>query len=167
MDEMPLVVSQLTSDIQAVFASKPPSGAVAAQKIAAAYDSYCKTGLAGGVPPLLTGTEAKRMEGPLAGALSSSSGSAAAVGAAFSSGVQAYWLSPPIPFMAPPITGVVTAVPGAGAVAGAVTGALSNVANSEATIAAQIAAALDAATKTVLVTFATPPPSPPPPATVV
>lgn len=164
---MPLVVSGLASELAAVFASKPPSGAVAAQKIAAAYDNYCKAGLAGGIPPIFTGTEAKRMEGPLAGALASPNGTAAAVGAAFATGVNAYWLTPPVPFAAPPIAGVVTAVPGAAAVAAAVTGALSNLSNTEGSIGAQIAAALDLATKTVLVTFATPPPVPPPPATVM
>lgn len=164
---MPLVVSKLAADLQKIFASRPSNHAIAAQKIAQAYDAYCKKGLAGGVPPLLTGAEAKRFEGILVPVLISSSGTAVTVGAAFASGIQSYWLTPPVVFTAPPILGVVTLMPGATGAAALITAALSNLANSEASCAAQIASALDVATKTVLATFSAPLPVPPVPATLV
>lgn len=159
---MPLNASQLASDIEAVFLSEPPDGATAAKKIAAAYDNYCKAGLAGGVPPVLTGVEAARFEGPLASGFSA--GAASAVANGFKDGVTAYWVSPPVPFAAPPIAGVTTSVAGAGAIVGPLTGILENSSNTQKSSAQQIAQLLDQATKTVLVTFTAPQPTPPSPA---
>lgn len=165
---MPLIVSQLEVGLKNAFAAQlqPPQ---TAQQLALAYDSYCKAGLAGGIPPLFTGAEVKALEGILLGAIASPMGAAATFAAAWASGVQAYWLAPPVAFTAPPIAGVTTGMPGAAAITSALTAGFSNIANTEDTIAKLMSTVLDTATKTVLVTFATPPPpaGPPPPATVV
>lgn len=166
---MPVVMANLASGLANVFRSQPSSGAEAAQKITAEYDLYCKPAMAAPGLPIFTGAGKSAMEGLLAGALSSNMGAAAAVAAAFSAGIQAYWLSPPVTFVGGPATGVVTAMPGAASVIAPLTAAFLNLANTEDTIAQAIASALDAATKTVLVTYSTPPPpsGPPPPATVM
>lgn len=166
---MPLVVASLTAELKTIFESMPTDGMLAASKLAGAYDKYCKTALAGGIPPVFTGAEKPALEGSLAGVLAAGAGSAAQVAQAWSMGIQAYWVVPPVPFMAPPITGVVTVMPGAAIVIPAITGVLLNTKNTADSAAQGLAAALDVATKTVLVTFATPPPpaGPPPPATVI
>ena len=165
---MPLISAPLEKSIEAAFMAQS-SPAVVANKLATAYDNYCKGGLAGGVPPLLTGAEVKAMEGILLAAIASPSGSPAIFAAAWTAALQAYWLAPPVVFSAPPITGVATVMPGAGAVTPALTAAFSNTLNTEGIIAKLIASIIGAATKTVLVTFSTPTPpaGPPPPATVV
>jgi hypothetical protein len=163
---MPLNLSPLASELEGVFSSEPPNGSVAAQRIAQAYDNYCKAGLAGGIPPVFTGTEAKRLEGPLANALNSKS-SAASVASAFASGLTAYWLQPPVIFAAPPVLGAATVIPGAQPMVNPLTGVLKNLSNGRPVAANKIAAELDKATKTVLVTFTAPQPTPPSPATVV
>lgn len=167
---MPLNSSSLAKELEAAFASQPESPALSAQKMAAAYDNYCKAGIAGGIPPLFTGAEVKRLEGILLGAIASPvGGGPPVIAAAWSAGIQSYWLTPPVPFLAPPIAGVTTAMPGAGAAIAVLSAGFLNVLNTEATIAQIMATALDIATRTVLVTFATPPPpaGPPPPATVI
>jgi len=167
---MPLVMSKLAKDLEAAFAEQPASPALAAQKMALAYDNYCKSGIAGGIPPLFTGAEAKALEGVLLPAIANPlGGGPPVIAAAWSAGIQGYWLTPPVAFLAPPIGGVVTAMPGAGAVIPGLTAAFLNILNTEAMIANLMAGILDIATKTVLVTFATPPPpaGPPPPATVI
>lgn len=166
---MPLNVQQLTQGLAAIFKSQPGSGSEAANKIAAEYDKYCKAGMAAPGAPVFVGVEAMSLEGPLAGALGSGNGTAAAVAAAYATGIQTYWLVPPVVFIGGPASGLATAMPGAGAAVPLITTALSNTQNTEDSIASQIATALDTATKTVLVTFTTPPPplGPPPPATVV
>jgi len=167
---MPLVVAQLQAELAAVFLAQPDSGAKSAKDMAAAYDNYCKAGLAGGAVPVFTATEVKRLEGLLAGALADPKvGSAANLAMAWMNGLNSYWLAPPVQFATPPILGMVTAIAGIGAVSGGLTGVFSNTQNTEASAAQQIATILDAATKTVLVTFTAPPAplGPPPPATVV
>lgn len=166
---MPLVVATLASALEAAFASHPDVAAKAADDMAKAYDDYCKAGLAGGVPPLLTPAGKSALMGMLLSAIASGNGTPAQVGQAWASGIQMYWMSPPVLFTAPPIVGTVTAMPGAAGAAAAITGVLANGQNTPGTAAQGIAAALDVATKTVLVTFTAPPPptGPPPPATVV
>jgi len=164
---MALDAAGLANGLAAVFKGKPSSGADAAKKIAAEYDTYCKKGQAPPGLPVFTGVEASALEGPLASAMGSPNGSAEAVAAAFAQGLKAYWLAPPVPFSGGPATGVVTAMPGADAVIGPITSALKNTSNTEEAIGGSIASALDAATKTVLVTYSTPTPGTPPPATVI
>lgn len=165
---MPLNKATLKKDIADVFKSQPDSGAIAAQKIAMAYDTYCKNAMAAPGMPIFTGTEAKRFEAPIAAALSAMAGPPG-VAAAFTAGFMAYWMSPPVPFVGGPAAGVVSAAPGGAAITGILSGALANIKNTEDLIADIIATALDTATKTVLVTYATPPPpaGPPPPALVM
>jgi len=165
---MPVVVAQLASGLANVFRGQPGNGALAAMLIAGEYDAYCQAAMAPPGLPILTGAGKSALQGILTGALASSSGAAANVAQAFSTGIMAYWMSPPVMFVGGPASGVVTAMPGAPAVIGPITAALSNTMNSEDTIGQLIAAALDTATKTVLVTYATPPPPAlPPPATVI
>ncbi len=164
---MPLIVSTLSSLLETSFMSCPDSAQKSADDMATAYDTYCKAGLAGGIPPLFTGLEKQALMSILLAAIISKAGTPDQIAQAWSSGIQTYWLSPPVVFTAPPIAGLVTAVPGAGAVIAAISGVMANTKNTAASAAQGIAAALDAATKTVLVTFSSPPVSPPPPATVV
>ena len=169
---MPLVSASLASGLASVFKSQPDSGALAAQKMAAEYDKYCKAALAPPAPPIFTGAEVKALEGPLVGALASGDSQAAIVAQAWATGIQAYWLAPPVQFVAGPVTGLVTAMPGAMAIVPLIQAAFDGTVQAkgdENMVAQQIASALDTATKTVLVTFTTPPPplGPPPPATVV
>ncbi len=167
---MPLVVSTLASDLEAVFASQPLDAATSAKKMAMAYDSYCKAGMAGIACPVFTGSEAPALESVLLGAISSpAAGGPPVIAAAWAAGIQAYWLSPPVVFTAPPILGTATAMLGAATVIPGLTAVFLNIANTSSTCAQTMAAVLDAATKTVLVTFTTPPPpaGPPPPAPVV
>lgn len=166
---MALVVATLTAGLTEVFSADNPSGAVAAQKIADAYDKYCKTAMASAAVPLFTGAESKVMMGIVAGALANNNGNAAAVAGAIQSGAQAYWMSPPVQFVGTPMVGMVSAMTGVAAIGPALTAALSNNNNQPATIAQMIATVLDAATKTVMVVFTAPPPptGPPPPAMVM
>jgi hypothetical protein len=166
---MPLVVSTLSDLLEASFVSYPGDAQRSADGMAMAYDTYCKSGLAGGVPPLFTGLEKQNLMGILLSSIMSKKGTPDQIAQAWSSGIQTYWMSPPVVFTAPPIIGVVTAMPGAGAVIAAIKGVMANTDNTAASAAQGIAAALDAATKTVLVTFSAPPPptGPPPPAMVV
>jgi len=165
---MPLDKSGLASELEAIFKDQLSSPAIVAQKMATAYDNYCQKGLAGGAKPILVGKKA--LEGTLAAAIASpATGAPPTLAGAWSAGIQAYWLAPPVVFATPPISGLATTMPGAGAVVAALTAAFVNVANTEASIAQIMATTLDIATKTVLVTFTTPPPpaGPPPPATVL
>jgi len=164
---MPLDMSSLARGLAAIFKSWPSNGTEAASKIAEEYDKYCRKGKAPPGSPVFTGAEKPALASVLAGAIGAPGGSAAAAAAAFSSGIQAYWLSPPVPFVGGAASGVSSAMPGAAAIIGPLTGALSNLANSEEAIGQQIASQLDAATRTVLVIFATPTSGPPPPATVI
>lgn len=166
---MPLVVATLASKLEAAFMSHPGSASKSADDMASAYDAYCQSGLAGGVPPIITPAAKQALMGMLLGTIASGSGSPAQIAQAWSNGIMMYWMSPPVMFTAPPIIGVVTAMPGAPGAIGPLTGVFANGQNTAASAAQGIAAALDAATKTVLVTFSAPPPptGPPPPATVV
>jgi hypothetical protein len=159
----------LTAGIVSVLKSQPSTGALAAKKLALEYDKYCKTAMAPPALPIFTGVEAMSLEGPLAAVFSGGTGPAPAVAQAWATGIQAYWLAPPVMFVGGPVSGVATAMPGAPASIAPITAALTNLGNTEETFAQQLATALDIATKTVLVTFATPPPpaGPPPPALVM
>jgi len=166
---MALVMAILSAELTGVFSSDNPSGAVAAQKIASAYDKYCKTAMASAATPLFTGLEAKALEGVIAGAMANNNGAAAIVANAIQLGVQSYWTAPPVQFVGTPMIGMVSAMLGVAAIGPALTEALSNNNNQPATIAQSIAEVLDAATKTVMVVFTAPPPpaGPPPPAMVL
>jgi len=164
-----LNVSGLISGLTSVFAEMPGDAGMAAKKISIEYDKYCKAGMAPPGLPVFTGTEAFRMEHILSGVLSMPGGNPASVGAAFVAGIQAYWLTPPVPFVAGVVAGMTTAMPGAGAVAGIVSGALANPGNTASTIAGIIGGALDMATRTLLITYVmpVPPAGPPPPAMLI
>lgn len=166
---MPLNVQKLSIGLGSIFRSMPTSGAEAAMRIASEYDSYCRLGMAPPGLPMITPASLQALAASLSAVLGQPNGTAASVAAAFSSGIQAFWLSPPVLFVGGPASGVATAIPGASAAIPLITSALQNLANSEDTAAAQIAAALDTATRTVLVVYSTPPPpsGPPPPATVI
>lgn len=167
---MPLVVATLTVGLANVFKSQPGSGADAASMIAQEYDTYCKLAMAPPGAPIFTGTEKTTFETFLAAALASpDAGDANVVAAAFSSAVQAYWLTPPVMFVGGPVTGLVTAISGAAAIISPLGSALLDLQGTEDLTGQLIATQLDLATKTVLVTFTTPPPpaGPPPPALVI
>jgi hypothetical protein len=164
---MPLIKENLAAELETTFLlmSTP---AISANKMAMAYDNYCKSGLAGGIPPVFTSLEVKKLEATLFSAIASpNAGSPAVIAAAWSSGIQAYWMTPPVLFTAPPVVGAVTVVTGIAAVASGLTGIFSNKNNTPSLAANGIADILDVVTKTVLVTFTAPTPTPPIPATVM
>lgn len=165
---MPLVVADLIAGLTAVFQTMNPDGATTSQKIALEYDKYARKGVATPGLPVIPPTQMQALAAPLTAAMGSPGGTPATVAQAYGVGIQAYWLSPPVPFVGGPAAGVVTAIPGAPVVVPQITAALSNLKNTAATVAQQIGTALDSATRTVLVTYATPPPptGPPPPALV-
>lgn len=167
---MPLVVATLSTQLASVFKSRPSSGVEAAQKIADAYDAYCKTAVAAPGVPVFTGAEKMNFFGILSPALASAdAGDPNVVAQAFSDALMAYWMSPPVMFVGGPASGMVTVVSGYSAIVTPIAVALKNTSNTEDSTGMQIATQLDIATKTVLVTYTTPPPpaGPPPPALVL
>ena len=163
---MPLVVAKLSKSLQDVFNSEPSNGIIAAQKLAQAYQDYANSAMAPPGKPIFTGAEVLALSGALAGALSDPlTGSAAKIANGWMTGLNAFWLAPPVPFVGGPASGVSTVITGIGSVVPSLTAIFSNIKNTTAMAAQQIATVLDTVTKTVLVTYATPTtPSPPPPA---
>jgi len=160
---MALVAASLTAELTTVFSGSNDSGAIAADKIATAYDNYCKTAMAGIAVPIFTGMEKTVFANTLAASLSSPQGNANIVGMAFQNAAMSYWMVPPVNFSGGAAIGMVSAMAGVASIGPSITTALS--APNEAPVIAQlIATILDTATRTVLVAFTAPLPVPPPPA---
>jgi hypothetical protein len=153
---VPLDPSSLTQAFVAIFAAPQPTPAVAAQKMAQAYFSYASAGTFGPNLPVLAGRDSA-LQSTLLGAIAApAAGSPATFGAAWNTGLLAFWA-------AVPVTGAqvgVTAPPTAPCTP-AVTAAVSNPVLPAAAVAAALATALHTCTLTVLATVA------PPPSTVI
>ena len=150
---MALDPSQLTASILAVFKSKPKSAALAARRLAAAYQAYTLTAQAGVALPLFTTLESEGLEQALLPAMNAQTGTAATMASAWSSGVSAYWLTSPAPviFSDGVNAGAVPVVPGAPTLIPILTAIFSNPRNTEVSAAQGIAQALDSATRTITI----------------
>lgn len=154
---MPLNPVSLTLALTAVFQSFPPTAALCAAGMASAYSSYAAAGMFGAGVPLITGSNTSAMTALLLAAIASPlTGNPAAFGAAWSAGLTAFWMTPPI-VVTGAQSGVVTGIPGAAAVAVPLGAAAANLTNTAPVFAAILAAALHAATLTTLATVAPPP----------
>ncbi len=154
---MALVSASLTASLTQVFSSASDQGAVKAQEIAQAYQTYALPAMAGVLLPIFVGVEGQALAAKLIPVMQQSTDSPSDLANALADGVEAFWLLPPVPFAAGPVAGVVTSFPGKGALAGALVAALSSPSQDGASVASGVASALDAGTRTVIVTFAPPP----------
>lgn len=160
---MPLVSKILESGLLAVFkAQKGLSASDAAQKWAKAYADYAQMGMAGGIPAVLTGAEAKGLESKLYSVLSApKSATAGSIALAWATGVVSFWSAPPVSFGPGKVIVAALALP---IITPGLTAVFSNGKNTPEGCASQMASTLDSATKTVIVLLPVPPP--PHPATV-
>lgn len=147
----------LTGQLLSVLQTPSDQGAAKAQQWAAAYNTYAAVAQAGVLLPIFVGLEVQALAGHLAGVMANPNGTATQFANAFASGVEAFWLLPPVLFAGPAVAGAVTSFPGKGALVAQLTGILSSTTDQNAQVAQQIAGALDTATRTVIVTFAPPP----------
>lgn len=161
---MPLVSKILEAGLLQVFkAQKGLSASDSAQKQAKAYADYAQMGMAGGVPPVLTGAEAKGLESKLSQVLSApKSATAGSIALAWATGVVSFWSSPPVSFGAGKVLLAALALP---IITPGLTACFASIPKSPEACAAQMATALDLATKTVIILMPTPPPPHPVPLT--
>jgi len=165
---MPLIAAGLQANLVQIFKSqKSMTPRLAAQKMAKAYDSYARMAMAAGSTPILTGSEAQKLEQVLYSAISNPKiGMPPILAIAWATGVMSYWMVPPVPFVGA-LNGMVlqaaTAVP---IITPGLTACFSNIANTEDTCALLMSTVLDAATRTVMVNLLPPPPAPPIPVIV-
>jgi hypothetical protein len=156
---MPVVGANLAADLLPILKDLRDDPATVAQDWADAYGKYAKSAIAGPALPQFTGGEPSVMSKPIASAMGAPSNNSSAFAAALASGMEAFWLAPPVVFTPPGGAGAVTSFPGKPALIAGLTSALSSPQPEEAAAQA-IASQLDVATKTVLVTY-TIPPNPP------
>ena len=170
---MPLSTTSLENDLAALLGTdgNPGSAADAGDAWAKAYSGYASAATAGPTVPLTPSLQAA--ETTLAGSLRSAFEAAQAAGpggqavvlSAFDAAFVAFWLTPPVAFATPPVTGVVTlAPPGvlAGALASVLAAGMGGAGADDQ--AAALASALHAWTGTVMVVNTTPAgPQPPVP----
>lgn len=154
---MPLISATLSSSLTTILGAPSVSGAEKAQQIGSAYQAYALTATAGVLLPIFIGIEGRAMASRLTPVLSSTHPTAHSFANALASGVEAFWLLPPVPFTGGVAAGLVTAFVGKSALAAAVTGIMARPTPRHEPVAIQLASALDAATRTVMVTFAPPP----------
>ena len=159
---MPLVSKLLEAGLLKVFkAQSGLSAQDAAQQWAQAYATYAQMGMAGGIPPVLTGGEAKGLESKLYGVLSApKSATAATIALAWATGVVAFWSAPPVSFGPGKVIMAALALP---IITPGLTAVFSNGKTSAEACASQMASVLDGATKTVIVLLPVPPPPHPVP----
>jgi len=158
---VPLDPSSMVAGFTGLF-SGPALGAFpAAQKMADIYASYAALGLFGVNKPIFTGAEKTMLANTLAAVFSLPAPNPAAWGTAWSSGLTAFWLAPPIIVTGPAQAGLVTAIPGALSLIGVLAAQTAAPSNPPPVVAAYLANALHVATLTTLATVA------PPPSTIV
>lgn len=154
---MALVSSLLAANLTRVFSIPAVNGAQKAIELSYAYQTYSATAMAGVLLPVFVGIEATVMAGRIIPAMSNANGTAVQMANAIASGVESFWLLPPVPFALGPVAGVVTSFPGKGVLVGQLTSIFSTTTDQAVSVAQRVAQALDVATRTVIVTFAPPP----------
>lgn len=154
---MPLVSSILESGLLNVFKAQDGlSASDAAQKWAKAYADYAQMAMAGGIPAVLTGAEAKGLESKLYSVLSApKSATASSIALAWATGVVSFWSAPPVSFGPGKVVLAALALP---IISPGLTAVFSDTKTSPENCASQMASTLDSATKTVKVLLPVPPP---------
>lgn len=149
---MPLVPATLETELRSALSTPfPKSGALAADKLASAYDTYARGAVAGTYPFSPTGAEKGRFSGALAPVLSLVPNAGPAVAAGFVAAITAYWTGATF-------TGGIPAPPtGAPALLPTLATLFSIPSNPKEIVVTGLAAALDACTRTVIVTVPAPP----------
>ena len=157
---MPLDPSSMISGFTSMFSGGPLGPVGGGKKMASIYATYASAGMFGASAPVFTGLEQQALAATLTAVFSLTTPNPAAFGQAWSAGLTAFWMTPPI-VVTGAQAGVVTAIPGAAAVSAALAALVASPSNPAPAAASILAAALDAATRTAVATVA------PPPGTVV
>lgn len=145
---MALVKTIISNGIKAMVDTNPSTTAAAAAQIAALYNAYALTALAGVLPPALLPAGLATLTGSLTAIFTATQPSGVPMATVYGTGCTAFWLAPPVIF-AP---GVVTAVAGTAALIAQLT-MLFSTPNDKDAYANGLADALDTFTKTVVVTI--------------
>ena len=154
---MALDSAGLIVGLTAVLQAFPPTAATCASGLAAAYASYAAAGLFGTSTVTVTPANTSALESALLAAiLLPMAGNPGSFGAAWTTGLTAFWTTPPIAVVGGQ-AGAVTAIPGAAGAAGAITAAAAVLANTAPAFAAALGGALHTATLTTVATVAPPP----------
>lgn len=153
---MPLLLPVLSQSLAAVFSGPALSPDAAAGRLASAYAGYAAGGMALGIPWVPTGAEEQRLRLRLRAALVPETGSPVSMASAFTEGVLAFWLTPPVPFG----PGVVTVIPGLIGLQTGLAAFFANPLNPSAAVASCVASLLDQATRTVVVVYPVTGPAP-------
>lgn len=96
---MPLNLGQLANDLEKVVTDHPKNPAIAAQKLAKAYEAYASQATGAGLPVSLTGSEVTRLQAAILPAIASPLlGLPPIFGAAWQVGITAFWIAPPVLF---------------------------------------------------------------------
>ena len=122
--------------------------------MAALYAAYAQTGMFGASLPVFTGAEKAALAAKLAAVFSLPAPNPAAFGTAWSTGLTAFWLTPPI-VVTGVQSGAVTALAGGATVSGVL--AAIGPSNLAPVAASKVASALHTATLTCIATVAPPP----------
>jgi hypothetical protein len=154
---MPLISGTLAARLTRVLGSPSTDGPRKAQEWGAAYQAYALTATAGVLLPIFIGIEGQAFAARMAPALSVQHPSPYDFASALASGVEAFWLLPPVLFAGGIAAGAVTSFPGKLALVAGVVGVLTGPKPRHEPVAVQLANVIDAATRTVIVTFAPPP----------
>jgi len=153
---MALLLPALTSQLVVAMQQPSDQGAAKAQEWARAYTTYAATAQAAALFPVFVGVEGQALAGHLTRVMTNPNGTAAQFASAFASGIEAFWLLPPVVFTGGG-AGAVSLFPGKSALVGLLTSVFSSFTDQTAAKAAEVASALDTATRTVIVAFGPPP----------
>lgn len=146
---MPLILPMLTQGLAAALSSPTPSFDAAAERLAGAYARYAAAGTAAGIPWVPTGAEELRLRMRLRAGMVKDGGSPLAFATAFSEGLLAFWMTPPVPF-GPGVTAAMLGLPGLQVTLAAF---FANPNNPTPAVVSTLAGALDLATRTVVVVY--------------
>jgi len=153
---MPLIPMTLQGPLTQLFTQTAPTPEQSAETMANAYAQYASTALFGAGVPIFTGLEKATMKATLLAVLNPAIPNPAGFAGAWSSGISAFWLSPPI-MVGGALAGPVTSVPGAASIVAAMLPLLIIPSKPAALAAAGLTAAIHAATLTTIATLQPPP----------
>jgi len=147
--------TQLSSDLEDVFASLPASASDAADALALAYGTYAAGGQFGASMPNIPPANVDALAAALLAAIAvPAAGNPATIAASWAAGLTAFWLGVPVAGVP---AGATVGCPGAASLVATLTAVFANVANTSASCAAGLSAALHGATITVTAAVAPPP----------
>lgn len=154
---MPLIPAGLAASLMRVLGTPSMVGAEKAQEWGRAYQNYALTATAGVLLPVYLGIESQAMAARMSSVMGIQHSSPYDFASVLASGVEAFWLLPPVLFTGGVAVGAVTSFPGKLALVSAVVGVLTGPKSRHEPVAIRLANVIDAATRTVIVTFAPPP----------